>query len=90
MVQTRAQRKQTDAATVAAEKATKASQANVTSWEEVQEQSSDDSSNRDESLKQSEMSVLNSRRRNPVSGWMRKCQMPMYGMTGMPDNEPLK
>ena len=58
MVQTRAQRKQTDAATVAAEEATKASQANVTSWEEVQEQPSDDSSNRDESVEQSETSVV--------------------------------
>ena len=51
MVQNRAQRKQTYAVTVAAEEATKASQANVTSWEEVQEQPSDDSSNRDESVK---------------------------------------
>ena len=58
MVQTRAQRKQTDAATVAAEEATKASQANVTSWEEVQEQTSDDSSNRDESVELSEASVV--------------------------------
>ena len=58
MVQTRAQRKQTDAATVAAEEATKASQANVPSWEEVQEQPSDDSSNRDESMEQSETSVV--------------------------------
>ena len=33
MVQTQAHRKQTDTATVAAEEATKASQANVTSWE---------------------------------------------------------
>ena len=54
MVQTQAQRKQTDAATVEAEEATKASQANVTSWEEVQEQNSDDSSNRDESVELSE------------------------------------
>ena len=48
MVQTQAQRKQTDAETVAAEEATNASQANVTSWEEVQEQPSGDSSNRDD------------------------------------------
>ena len=58
MVQTRAQRKQTDAATVAAEEATKASQANVTSWEELQEQTSYDSSNRDESVELSETSVV--------------------------------
>ena len=43
---------------MAAEEATKASQANVTSWEEVQEQPSDDSSNRNESVEQSEMSVV--------------------------------
>ena len=58
MVQTRAQRKKTDGEPVAAEEATKASQANVTTWEEVQEQSSGDSSNRDESVEQSETSVV--------------------------------
>ena len=58
MVQTWVQRKQTDAETVAAEEATKASQANVTSWEEVQEQPSDDSSNRDGSVEQLEMLVV--------------------------------
>ena len=58
MVQTRAQKKQTDAATVAAEEATKVSQANVTSRKEVQEQPSDDSSNRDESVELSETSVV--------------------------------
>ena len=42
---------------MAAEEATKASQANVTSWEEVQEQTSDESSIRD-SVEQSEMSVV--------------------------------
>ena len=43
---------------MAAEEATKTSQAKVTSWAEVQEQPSDDSSNRDESVEQSEMSVV--------------------------------
>ena len=43
---------------MAAEEATKASQENVTSWEEVQEQSSDDNSNKDESVEQSETSVV--------------------------------
>ena len=69
MVQTRAQRKQTDAATVAAEEATKASQANVTSWEEVQEQTSDDSSNRDESVELSETSVVEQQVGEP-SEWL--------------------
>ena len=58
MVHTRAQRKQTNAATMAVEEATKASQANVTSWEEVQEQTCDDSSNRDESVELSETPVV--------------------------------
>ena len=58
MAQTRVQRKQTDAATEAAEETTKASQGNVTSWEEVQEQTSDDSSNIDESVELSETSVV--------------------------------
>ena len=69
MVQTQAQRKQTDAATVAAEEATKASQANVTSWEEVQEQTSDDSSNREESVELSEMSVVEQQVGEP-SEWL--------------------
>ena len=69
MVQTRAHRKQIDAATVAAEEATKASQANVTSWEEVQEQPSNDSSNRDKSVEQSETSVVKQQVEEP-SEWL--------------------
>ena len=69
MVQTQAQRKQTDAATMEAEEATKASQANVTSWEEVQEQNSDDSSNRDESVELSETSLVEQQVGEP-SEWL--------------------
>ena len=61
--------KQSDAETVAAKEATKASQANVTSWKEVQEQPSDDSSNRDESVEQSEMSVVEQQVEEP-SEWL--------------------
>ena len=51
--------------TVAAEEATKASQASVTSWAEVQEQPSDDSSNRDESEEQSETSIVEQQLEEP-------------------------
>ena len=78
MVQTRVQRKQTDAAIVAAEKATKASQANVTSWEEVQEQPSDDSSIRDESVEQSETSVVEQQVEEPGEWLMRKRRTCQY------------
>ena len=54
---------------MAAEEATKASQANVMLWEEMQEQPSDDSSNRDESVKQSEMSVVEQQVEEPGE-WM--------------------
>ena len=54
---------------MAAEEATRASQANITSWEEVQEQSSDDSSNRDESVGLSETSVVEQQVEEP-SEWL--------------------
>ena len=54
---------------MAAEEATRASQANITSWEEVQEQSSDDSSNRDESVRLSETSVVEQQVKEP-SEWL--------------------
>ena len=69
MVPIQAQRKQTDAETVAAEEATKASHANVTSWEEVQEQPSEESSKRDKSVEQSETSVVEQQVDEP-SEWL--------------------
>ena len=41
---------------MAAEEDNKACQTNITSWEEVQKQPNDDSSNRDESMEQLETS----------------------------------
>ena len=49
-VLTRAQKKQTEAETLRAKEATKASQANIASWEEMHEQPSNDSNNNDKSV----------------------------------------